>query len=223
MLNKFITVLIIEISTILVANKNFFEGNKEAKEKILAEFKVPKSVKAYLVEVTELELVQDLRGITQLIKNSPVNIEDNKLAIAITNFLVNNFANDLYSLPLDYFKLNYKDQQESIANVIPSNSPLANSLKEILTDYSYQEILSTIQLLAEKTLGAPLVLIQSPCEIELNTKKEIRDNLNQTLQKSCLPVFQINKNLIGGLRIFINGKVTDFSWLGRINLFTSLK
>jgi F0F1-type ATP synthase delta subunit len=35
-------------------------------------------------------------------------------------------------------------------------------------------------------------------------------------------VFQINRNLIGGMRIFADGKVVDNSWLSRINYISSL-
>lgn len=223
MLNKFITVLIIEISKFLTSNKEFFNSNKTEREKLLAEVKFPNSVKAYLTEVSELDFTTDLSGVTKFLKNSPVKLEKNMFLQAIASFLVNNFANDVYSLPLSYFKLTYKDQKEAAEQVIKSNSELANTLKEILTDYSYQEILNGIQSLAEKTFQSPLVVVQSPTEMELETKKEIRENLSQSLNQVCLPIFQVNKNLIGGLRLFVNGKVSDLSWIARINLITSLK
>jgi F0F1-type ATP synthase delta subunit len=223
MLNKFITVLIIEISKFLTSNKEFFNSNKTEREKLLTDVKFPNSVKTYLTEVSELDFTTDLAGVIKLLKNSPVKLEKNKFLQAITSFLVNNFANDVYSLPLSYFKLAYKDQKEAAKEVIKSNSELANTLKEILTDYSYQEILNGIQSLAEKTFHSPLVVVQSPTEMELETKKEIRENLSQSLNQVCLPIFQVNKNLIGGLRLFVNGKVSDLSWIARINLITSLK
>lgn len=223
MLNKFITVLIIEISKFLTSNKEFFNSNKTEREKLLAEVKFPNSVKAYLTEVSELDFTTDLSGVTKFLKNSPVKLEKNMFLQAIASFLVNNFANDVYSLPLSFFKLTYKDQKEAAEQVIKSNSELANTLKEILTDYSYQEILNGIQSLAEKTFQSPLVVVQTPTEMELETKKEIRENLSQSLNQVCLPIFQVNKNLIGGLRLFVNGKVSDLSWIARINLITSLK
>jgi F0F1-type ATP synthase delta subunit len=223
MLNKFITVLIIEISKFLTSNKDFLSSNKTDREKAIAEVKFPTPVKAYLVEVTEDQFIKDLAGITQFLKTPNLDFSKNEFAVAITHFLVSSFANDIYSLPLNYFKLSYKDQQETVNEVIKSNSELANALKEILTDYSYQEILNGIQTLAKNTLNSPLVIIQSPTEIDLEIKKDIHQNLNANLQKICLPIFQVNKNLIGGMRLFVDGKVTDLSWIARINLITSLK
>lgn len=223
MLNKFITVLIIEISRFLTSNKDFFEFSQEKREKALEEVKFPTYVKTYLQTVEANTFTKDLSDILKFIKNAPVDFEENEFAKAICSFLVNNFANDVYALPLDYFKLSYKEQLETANKVIKSNSELAVSLKEILTDNSYQEILNGIFSFLQKSFSSPLVIIQSPCEIELETKKEIREKVSQETQKTCLPIFQVNKNLIGGLRIFVDGKVTDYSWMGAINLITSLK
>lgn len=223
MLNKFITVLIIEITRFLTSNKDFFELSQEKREKALSEVKFPTSVKTYLLTVNAETFTQELAGILKYIKNAPVKLEENEFAKSICSFLVNNFANDVYSLPVDYFKLKYSEQIETVNKVIKSNSELAISLKQILTDYSYQEILNGIFSLLQKSFSSPLVIIQSPCEVDFETKKEIREKVSQETQKTCLPIFQVNKNLIGGLRIFVDGKVSDYSWMGAINLITSLK
>ncbi len=224
MLNNFITVLIIEITRFLVSNKNFFGSSQKDREKALDEVKFPTSVKNYLQAVSTEDFAKDTSSLIKYLKNAPVKLEENEFAKSICTFLVYNFSNDVYSFPLDYFKLNYSDQIEAVNTVIKSNSALASTLKQILTDNSYQEILNGIQNLAERSFNSPLVIIQSPCEIDLETKKEIRDKVSDETKKTCLPIFQVNKNLIGGLRIFIDGKVADFSWMGRINLIiTSLK
>lgn len=223
MLNKFITVLIIEISKFLQKNPKFFDESKDQRTKLLQEHKMPTSIKKYLESVSFDNFVSDLLSTLKFIKGEPTSIQNNVFCKQVAHFLCTNFANDIYSLPLEFFKLNYKEQQNAVNKFISSNSELAQALKQILTDNSYQEIISNIQDFASKTLKTPLVIIQSPIEISLEQKKEIREKIAQEQNSICMPIFQINKTLIGGLRIFINGKVQDFSWLGKINLITSLK
>ena len=63
--------------------------------------------------------------------------------------------------------------------------------------------------------------MQSPREIDSELKSEIRENLNKDFESS-FPVFQINKNLIGGLRVFVDGKSHDYSWFSRISSISNL-
>jgi len=57
--------------------------------------------------------------------------------------------------------------------------------------------------------------------MNMELKREIRQTLSKDHPYS-LPVFQINKKLIGGIRIFKDGEVQDHSWLSRVEYFTSL-
>jgi hypothetical protein len=223
MLNNFITVLIVEITKFLSKNKQFLEQDSKKRLSTLEEFKLPNSIKDYLSEVKSGDLTSDLSSLIEFLKGSTASISENKLAVSIAKFLNKNFANDVYSLPLDFFKITYAEQTEAANKVINSNSELATALKGILTDYSYQEILNEIQNFSSKTLNTPLIIVQSPIELSFEQKTEIKDQLNKEQKAICVPLFTINKSLIGGLRIYLNGKVQDFSWLGKINLITSLK
>jgi len=68
---------------------------------------------------------------------------------------------------------------------------------------------------------SPYILIQSPREIEPKLKKEIRAKIREE-KSNHFPIFQINKKLIGGIRVFKDGETTDNSWLSRVLHFTSL-
>lgn len=224
MLNKFITVLIIEITNFLNENKDFFNLESTKRDEKLNTIKIPKYIKEYLKNTKFEDFTTELNNVVKFItKNEISNLNTNQFAAAIAKFLGENFVNDIYSLPLDFFKLNYNEQIEASSKIIDSQSSLALALKHILTDYSYQEILNGIQNFLNISLGSPLTLVQSPIELNLEQKLEIKTQLTKENQTLCVPIFQVNKNIIGGLRIFVNGKVSDFSWLGKINLITSLK
>lgn len=223
MLNRFIQSLIQEITKILTKNRNFFEQNNAAREKILNDFKIPSTVKQYLSTTEMTNFMSDLSQYIEYTKNKNTSIANNKLLQAIAFFLCDNFAGDLYKLPNDYFKLSFAEQEAIVSKLISSNSMLGEALKAILTENSSQEISNGIQQFLSETVNAPYIIIQSPVEITPESKKQIKQQLSTELDKAYFPIFQVNRNLIGGMRIFINGKVTDLSWLNRVNFITSLK
>ena len=105
--------------------------------------------------------------------------------------------------------------------MIASDSVVAKALKNLIITNSYQELASEINELCKNIAEAPYVLVQSPREIDSELKSEIRENLNKDFESS-FPVFQINKNLIGGLRVFVDGTSHDYSWFSRISSISNL-
>lgn len=69
-------------------------------------------------------------------------------------------------------------------------------------------------------VNVPYILVQTPISLSEDQKTEIVNDLKA--QYPLSPVtFSVNKNLIGGLRVLIDGKAKDYSWLSIINKFTT--
>ena len=70
--------------------------------------------------------------------------------------------------------------------------------------------------------GDHYLVVQSPIRLSKEQQEEISETLRKKYSAAVYPLFKVNKALIGGLRVFYNGQVQDHSWLGRINVLTSI-
>jgi len=222
MYNNFFIALIVEILEVLKKDKNFFDLDKTARLKSLENFKLPNTIKEVLSEAQSLELIKEIQSLIEFNKSKKVNSE-NKLFTAALTYLSDKFVTNIYSLPDNFHYLEYDQQLIVAKKLIKSESRLAQTLIEVVANHSYQEILNELQNLLNKTINAPIVLIQSPISLSTEHKIEIKSKITEQNKTICAPVFQINKKLIGGMRVFVNGEVTDNSWLKKINLITTLK
>jgi F0F1-type ATP synthase delta subunit len=220
MLNRFITAIIVEVTKLLTKHSDFFDGNRE---KVLENAKIPSTIKAYLKEVSEKQFIQDLAMAIEYTKApQKVSVDENGLLKGIAEFFTKTFINDIYKLPIVFYKENTEAQKEAVNKLITKDSLLGKTLRELLVDNSYQELFEGLTSFIQATLKAPYIVVQTPIELDAEKKMEIKNKLREEYDH-CFPIFQINKNLIGGMRIFVDSKVQDFSWLGRINYITSLK
>lgn len=221
-LDRFLSTLVYELSAFLLEHKDFF--SKKERDALVEKTKFPKPVKAYLAKVSDKDFMSDLKTLVSfLINPSQANPKNNKLMEAVASFLTQDLSGKLYHLDSDYAKVSRKKQTEIVKALIKSDTTLGSALKDIFLNNSHQEIYEAISNFSQSVSDSPYVIVQTPAEIDAKFKKEIRTQLNEDLKTECFPIYQVNKNLIGGLRIFINGKVTDNSWLGRINFITQIK
>lgn len=160
--------------------------------------------------------------IADYLKNpKQTEIRENKFFKALSNFLSNELAMKIDYMDGQFYLMGRNERREVVEKLIPTDSSLAHALKDILINFTYQQLTDEINKLAQKISEVPYFLVQSPTEINMELKREIRKKLSGK-NPYTLPVFQINKKLIGGIRIFEDGKVKDHSWLSRVLHFTSL-
>lgn len=75
-----------------------------------------------------------------------------------------------------------------------------------------QKVISILKKLDEKFLD---VVIEIPSNISNKEKQIIKDDLEDKYD-NIYPIFKINEDIIGGLRIYIDGKLIDQSWEGLV-------
>lgn len=108
-----------------------------------------------------------------------------------------------------------------LASPYRNNRKVGVAVIEFLsTFFDYQAEADLEKVFGEDGISHYL-LIQSPLKLEPAFKEEIRLSMNKQYPNTP-PVFIVNKKLIGGLRIYIDGKVEDLSWLSKIDFLTSL-
>jgi F0F1-type ATP synthase delta subunit len=141
-------------------------------------------------------------------------LEKLSFSASVKHYLVNIKANSLIG-----------DLEELAKNMLASpyknNRQMGVKLVELLSTYfDYQMEVDVEKILGDEE-NAHYLLVQSPVKLESSFKDEIRESLTKEYPNAS-PIFVVNKGLIGGLRIYIDGKTEDLSWISKINILTSL-
>lgn len=216
MFKDFLTALTIEITNFLAKHDDFFTGKAEARSKQLKNVTLPAPFKHYLEQVSEKDFMQDLKLLVDYVASpKKTNISGSAFFKAVSEFFVDAFASKLDKLSGDYYLFSDKDRQKVVDQLIKSDSRTAQTLKNMLMYKTYQQMAAAIQDLSSAATDAPFIVVQSPREMDAELKKDVRHKL-QKEDALAFPVFQINRKLIGGLRVFRNGKTQDHSWLNRV-------
>ncbi|MEK7145993.1 MAG: hypothetical protein AAB802_02300, partial [Patescibacteria group bacterium] len=130
-------------------------------------------------------------------------------------------ASKLDKIPVTFYLDSADKQKEFLDEILGSDTPVAEVIKQTLMTYTPQDLSQQIYELSRRAVNAPLVLIQSPREIESELKSQIRHEFLKEYPNS-FPIFQTNRSLIGGMRVFVDGEVVDHSWIYRVIRFTTL-
>jgi F0F1-type ATP synthase delta subunit len=221
MFQKFTAALLEKIISFLQSHPDFFSDKNRSKT--LEKLSLPKSFVEYLTDVSEKQFLKDVELASIFAKSGyrNVSLRKNGFFNAMAQFLTNELVAKLDFLDSEIALMKEKEKREVAAKLIKGESTLAKSLRDILSRKTYQQIASAIFKLAQNVDKTPYLLVQSPREIDLELKREIRESLSETA-KNSFPIFQINRKLVGGLRIFEDGKSLDHSWLSKVQYFTSL-
>lgn len=185
--------LIFDILSFLKENKGLSDKNNDPKL-------FPTEIETYLASTNEKELLLDIKSVLD-------NKYSSKLSKAFADFCVNQVPKHL-------------DAFES------QNAPLwkgrfGNQLHTFYSSAPEKQILGTIHTFVSKVFKSPFIVVQTPIRLEQDQKASIREELVEKHPHS-VPSFSVNKNLIGGLRVFVDGKTHDHSWISQINKLTSI-
>jgi len=206
--NTFIA-LIHDILKILQENRNFFELDEQAKTELIKKTGLlPEEISTHVSSMSQEELIKDIKEVLSFASSRNELIKLNSgLAKAFANFCVNQIPTHL-------------------DNYQPNNKPLFKGAfgQHLAVFYSSgieKQIIEQIQSFVSLVYSAPFVVVQTPIQITKEQKTTIRSELNRKYKHS-IPSFSVNKKLIGGLRVFVDGKTHDHSWISQINKLTSL-
>ena len=214
MFNSFLSALLYEILSFLA---------KHGKEN-LANLKVPAVFRKYLEEVSDAEFLRDLQLVLEVINGADMatlSLKTSPFFSALLEFFSDTFASKLDQMDMNFYLLPYEDRLKKAQELLNSESKTAHALRDLLVNNSYQELAEAFENLSKTVKDASTILIQIPRAIPRELKKEMREQLASEHPYS-FPVFQINKQLIGGFRVFVDGKSIDHSWFSKVQKLSSL-
>jgi len=181
--------------------KDFFEVSKEQKSKNFETkflLSLPKEVIDYFINTKEAEIISEIQII---MKDEP-----SELFKKIINFLINDFGSIIDDYYFNKSKLNQNEMS------------LSNFGRELITqmEYStYNEISEKIAREIYKLVDGNIIIVESPLSLDIDIKTKIRKIYNADNKKAFV-VFNVNENILGGIKTYINGKITDDSWASKI-------
>jgi len=203
-----LTALIYDILKFLQEEKQFFEFNQKERKSSLEKLAIPEDLKTYLVETSAENFQNELTILVNLLEKGSTSfrVAKGEIFLAIAKFLTGELAQHM------------DDPNEKMAYA----GKFAPAMKDFLHN-TYEEITYEIEKMLELLVEDNLtIFVQTARQIPSELKADIRKNLLKKYPLS-FPRFSVNKDLIGGFRLFINGNVTDCSWLESINVLTSLQ
>jgi len=225
MLQPFLSALLYEMLAFMGKHQDLFEKTGDERMELLKTLKVPESFRHYLSTLSEAHFVSDVKLVLQVLNGADVAqlpVKKNAFFTALVEFFTGPFAGKLDQLASNYYLQPYEVRGAQAKELILGESRTAIALHDLIVNSSYQEIAGTIEMLTKAVSEASFVLVQVPREIDTDLKKEMRAALLAEYPHS-FPTFQINRGLLGGFRIFVNGRSLDHSWFSRIARLTSLK
>jgi len=176
---------------------------------------LPESFHSYLETVSEEDFISDLNQTLELIHGSPAS--PNKLSLALADYIMSEVASLLDRIPLIFFAQRIEKKREYLL----AKTKLPDVFVEALSTMTYQTIFEALFTYLQRAVrDIPYVVVQFARDPEASVKKEMREHFKKEYTE-VFPMFQVNKTLYGGMRVFINGKVTDQTWRGKIEQFTS--
>lgn len=211
MIHDLLASLLKDILRFLSQNSQFFELPEEKRRTALKKLDLPGIFIQYLSLIPLETFLHDLKSLIKSCAQACETFQKHlnpRLTQAFTSYLLHDFLQLLENPP----------QQTQL---LPTTSNFHQTLQEISNLYSYQEITNSLNTFLSQYHATPYIVVQVPHPIETNLRHQIRLHLQKKFPRG-FPIFQVNNELIGGLRLFLDSTVRDHSWLSQINKITAL-
>lgn len=83
---------------------------------------------------------------------------------------------------------------------------------------SLNELIKLIRQMKADKEGRKIAEITTPVELSIDEQEKIRKKVEDRIKGKVLPIFKIDKNILGGIKIKIEDEELDFSWRGKLQL-----
>jgi len=213
-----------DIINLLLKEKGFLEKSESERLK-LAETDYgkdyPEALKAYMASFSEEDFMLSVR--IAAVEGFEIQRDYKECAFlsAIASFVSTEFGYRLDELDLAFFFKPLPERIEVLKRLFPGSSALSSAMIDIFIQGTYQEITQMAYDLISDLKEPYMVVVQTPVEIDTAKRKMIREAFNKKYNYVFVD-FQINPPIIGGMRVFENGVVTDHSWLARVQAISQL-
>lgn len=200
-------------------DSSFFEGGVNERRDVITKrygASYPDAPSQYLSHTTSDDLVKDMEEVTELLSedNSSAG-KNNGLLEALAEYTAQTFSMILDQFDCDFFFENMEERQRKLHHHFPGSSALHVNLREHAEGSTYQELTQGAQELLALVKKSSTIVVQTPFELKPELKREWREHFLKE-EPYSFAEFQVNPSLLGGVKLFVDGKVADYSWLRKV-------
>ncbi len=187
---------------------------------VFSSFEKEKAFFSKLGIFSQEEALKDLPALLEFLRRGVVT-KHAHFTNALAKYFLEDFTLRFDQLDQAFYALHYEEQQKKLETLFPESTTFFSELKRQLLFSSPQEITEKIASFLRQLSPTPLIVIQSPVFLDAAFKKQIRAEMQKTHPRSFVS-FQVNAQLMGGLRVFLDGQVIDNSWFSRVQKIRQL-
>ena len=211
-----------DIVGVLKQNEDFFTRASDDRKKTLSQYlpDYPIFFVDYLSDVSEADFFSALEDYLEALDGLPVS-SDSGFLKALIAFVSHEVGMCLDQLDSAFFFSDYEARQAHLKKQFSGNDFLSDALLELFLESTYQELSSSAYGAINQINQIPTIVVQSPIELDSKQRQEMRESFLKSHPNSFVE-YQINRQLIGGMRVFVQGSVVDHSWLGKVQALTNL-
>ena len=206
----------------LKSEKDFFQKDASAR-KTAMEAKLPgypKSFVDYMARVSEEQFLAETKEAIQVFGGF-ARAEQLGLLEAIAVYISEDLGVALDKLNSAFFFMKLDERERKLEELFPGHTSLVTTVRAMFSESTYQEVTAMATSALTTIKEVPVVVIQTPLELPSSERAKIRTEFNAK-HPGSFAEFQTNPQIIGGMRVFINGDVADHSWLAKIHAITSI-
>ena len=202
-------------------SQNFFDVSIHER-KVLLEKEgsvLPGVFQKYILEIRDQEqFLEDIQHVVQWFK-IPTSIPDNcSFFVSFRQYILKDIGKIMDALPMSFYMLSFEKRY----TLLKGRNLISTILQNKLSTFTYQEIVDDILLfLKQYSESMTYIVVQSSRECSFELKQHIRKYFIEKYV-STFPVFSISSFLYGGIKIFVNGVIIDYSWLAKVERITRL-
>lgn len=219
MIELLTSALIEDLLVFLKQHRDYFGMDQKKRLELAAADLGKNSFASYLATASEKQFLDDLTSALKFLKQQVQPTSG--LLKALAEYLLNDFPETFDQLGREFFTQSEVDRKALLAKLFAGKNRLSTTMRDYLFVYSPQEIGEAIVFFLRDALQSPRIIIQSPLECDLETKASIRKSFREKYPQSFI-VFNVNTQLIGGIRFFVDGKVDDLSWFSKVQQLHAL-
>ena len=195
------------ISTFLSSCEGKYEANS------VKESNLPGFLKSYLLDSSDVQ--SDLLQLAGFLLDKPNSFSSTELSAATSEFMLKTLPYLIVKLPSNFYLL-HLDEKLKLIDSLELKSCLSNYFKDLFLSLTKEDILASLaSTLTRLNYNFTQVRVQIAVECKSDLKSEIFKELTSKYPNAII-TFQIEKKLIGGIRVIADGQMFDFSWTQKI-------
>lgn len=212
---------ILYLEQIIYILSDFISKSKgEFNDSTFSDFNLPKFLQDYLK--SSKNYIDELTQFSNFVNNKPHKFLETRLHEVIANFTIEKIPKLVAALPVNFSTLTDSEKKSQI-DKLKLNSSLNDFLIVLLSSKTsfeiYEFVEQTLEILEFKY---SLVRLELASDVDSSTKLDMFKTLFAKDSKSLIK-FQVNRKIVGGIRIINNSKMIDLSWTQKITNLLKIK